>query len=148
MSIGIKHLLGSSATLVLLLTVILWVDAPRRSTWFRIRFDHISVDAHSHMHGVGASVHLMDDSHELKLEGDRFDPRPWEWTAYAALYQVSGYGFAAEFMHRQDFDPVGRATSLSVPHWFLFVVFALPTLLYIRFLYRRRRRRAVHSPKI
>ncbi len=99
------------------------------------------------MHGVGASFVFTDESHALKFTGNRFDPRPWEWSSYAELFQVADHGFAAEFMHFQQFDPTGHSTSLSVPHWFLAVVFAIPSLLYLRFLYRRRRDRTPPTPE-
>ena len=141
MHAGFKHLFGGFSTLLLLLTIILWVD----SYW------HVSVVGVQTSGGYVAAIYTGNQKLDLicsysdmermkfRIQMDQVPnnsrlsfglDKELSWTKF-------GFGYAWD---KERTPPVW---GMRLPLWCLPALFVVPSFFYLRFLVRRRRGGAV-----
>lgn len=145
MRTGIKHLLGMSATLLLLLTVILWVDS--HYNFSRAEFDpgRWTLIGTSQRGTVSCVIRYNSRRQIGGLAYSGFDwmrVRHEEWSVPTKFV-----GFHWIWKHFVGYLGVEGTYGVSAPHWVGVLIFGIPTVLYLRFLYRHRLSKPEPTPE-
>lgn len=146
MRTGIKHLLGMFATLMLLLTVILWVHRSYAASSLTVDIGRVTIAFYNLQDSMGLyASYALDEAYPFRTRFERETEAPDGITS-AIGYDERWANFGYELGRDARPDDV-YFLHMIWPPWFLATVTAIASASYFRFLYRRRRARPQPTPE-